>query len=127
MYKFALRELDEVIGTIRFHKLVVDDVCLFDEFYDQIKHEANLVKQLKTILARMNEIANQKLLPHNKFKDITPQKEKIKEFEIKTGDLRVYLIKEHLTGHIIIFAGKKNSQKEDIRKFRSLKKSYLNR
>lgn len=127
MHRFALKEVDQVIGKIRFHKLVVDDICQFDEFYDQIKNEGSLQKQLTTILARMNHVANQKLLPHNKFKDITPAKERVKEYEIKTADLRVYLIKEQFTGNIIVFAGKKNSQKEDIRKFKSLKKLYLSR
>ena len=47
-----------------------------------------------------------------------------KEFEIKKGDLRVYIIKED--GHIVVLGGKKGAQDEDIRKFRSIKERYLN-
>jgi putative component of toxin-antitoxin plasmid stabilization module len=47
----------------------------------------------------------------------------VKEFEIKRGDLRVYLIKED--AHIVIVSGKKSRQQEDIRQFRSIKKRYL--
>jgi putative component of toxin-antitoxin plasmid stabilization module len=62
-------------------------------------------------------------LPKEKFRDITPQKQQVKEFEIKKGDLRVYLIKEQ--GHIVILGGKKGSQNEDVKQFRSIKQRYL--
>jgi putative component of toxin-antitoxin plasmid stabilization module len=62
-------------------------------------------------------------LPKEKFRDITPQKQQVKEFEIKKGDLRVYLIKEQ--GHIVILGGKKGLQNEDVKQFRSIKQRYL--
>jgi putative component of toxin-antitoxin plasmid stabilization module len=71
----------------------------------------------------MNQVADLKRLPKDKFRDITPKKETIKEFEIKKGDLRVYLIKEE--GHIVILGGKKGTQDEDIREFQSVKRRYL--
>lgn len=126
MPKFALEHLEEIVGTIKFYKLVVDGSCLYDLFCKQIEHDANLSNQLKAILARMDDVANLRLLPDNKFRDITPSKEKIKEYEIKTRDLRVYLIKDS-TGNIIFIGGKKNEQKKDFRRFRSLKKDYLSR
>jgi hypothetical protein len=60
-----------------------------------------------------------------KFKDITPHKETIKEYEIKTNDLRVYYMKDS-SGNLVIIGGKKNSQPEDIKRFRAIKKAYLN-
>jgi putative component of toxin-antitoxin plasmid stabilization module len=78
---------------------------------------------LITAFGRMNQVSNLQRLPEQKFRDITPRKEVVKEFEIKTPDLRIYLIKEE--GHIIVFAGKKSSQREDLRQFRSIKRRYL--
>jgi len=121
---FALISLPQVKGKIRFCKLEIDGICPFDEFCEAIANQGNLEKQLKTIYGRMDQVANLKLLPKEKFKDITPSKEPIKEFEIKTRDLRVYLIKDE-NGHIIIVGGKKNSQGNDISTFRSIKKKYL--
>ncbi|MEI9919004.1 MAG: hypothetical protein WDO14_09420 [Bacteroidota bacterium] len=115
--------MKEIVGTISFSKLVIDDYCPFDEFINEIEHQGNLRKNLLSVFAIMDQIANLKFLPQSKFKDITPKKEAIKEFEIKKGDLRVYLIKEE--EHILILGGKKNSQAKDIHKFRSLKQRYL--
>jgi putative component of toxin-antitoxin plasmid stabilization module len=49
----------------------------------------------------------------------------VKEYEIKTRNLRVYMIHEEKSGRIIVTGGKKTSQKKDIRHFRNLKASYL--
>ena len=123
MNKFALRKILEVKGRIRFSMLEVDGACQFEEFCCEIEEDGNLKKQLITVFARMNQVSNLQRLPVQKFRDITPGKETVKEFEIKTNDLRIYLIKEE--GHIIILAGKKNTQSEDIRQFRSIKLRYL--
>ena len=123
MSKFALRKLRAVEGRIPFSMLEVDGVCPFEEFCRQIKRDGNLAKQLITAMARMNQVANLQRLPVEKFRDITAAKEVVKEFEIKTGDLRIYLIKED--EHIVILGGKKNTQSDDIKRFRSLKKRYL--
>lgn len=123
MSRFALEDITEVKGQIRFKKLVVDGFCQYDEFCEQIESDGNLKKQLVGIFANMNQVAQMNRLPREKFRDITPKKEQVKEFEIKKGDLRVYLIKGE--GHIVIIGGKKGSQHEDIRQFRSIKQRYL--
>jgi len=123
MDKFTLRKLGAVKGRIAFSMLEVDGRCQFEEFCAQIQQDGNLSKQLFTVMSRMNQVANLQRLPLDKFRDITPAKEVVKEFEIKTGDLRVYLIKED--GHIVILGGKKNTQREDIGQFRAIKHRYL--
>ena len=123
MNTFALADIEQVKGKIKFKKLVIDGVCQFEDFCEQISTQGNLEKELDKIFSRMNQVANMQRLPKEKFRDITPAKETIKEFEIKTSNLRIYLIKEE--AHIVVFAGKKNSQKEDIKKFRAIKKHYL--
>lgn len=125
MSKFVLKEYNNVTGKIKFFKLIEDKVCYWDDFCREIQKDSNLEDQLIAIISRMNDVANLRILPKNKFRDITPGKEKIKEYEIKTSDLRVYLIKDEV-GNIVLIGGKKNSQPEDIKRFRSLKKTYLN-
>lgn len=58
------------------------------------------------------------------FKDVTPPKALVKEYEFKDGDLRVYGISK-FGGKVIIMGGYKNRQKKDYRTFRSLKEQYL--
>lgn len=65
-----------------------------------------------------------KVLIASKLRDITPEKESIKEYEFKTKNLRVYAIKTK-DGKVIVLGGYKNRQKKDLKKFRSLKKRYL--
>ena len=123
MSKFALQNIDRIKGQIRFKKLIVDGECQFDQFCELIRHEGNLEKQLIGIFSNMEEVAQMRRLPREKFRDITPAKESIKEFEIKKGDLRVYVIKED--GHIVVLGGKKGDQDEDIKQLRSIKRRYL--
>jgi putative component of toxin-antitoxin plasmid stabilization module len=123
MNTFALADIDQVEGRIKFCKLVIDGSCQFDEFCAEVERDGNLKRQLIGLYSNMDQVANLKRLPEKKFRDITPAKETVKEFEIKKGDLRIYLIKED--GHIVIIGGKKNTQHEDIRQFRSIKKRYL--
>jgi putative component of toxin-antitoxin plasmid stabilization module len=124
MSTFALLEMPEIQGKISFRKLTVNGVCAFDVFCEEIKEEGNLEKQLIGLFNNMNQVANLNRLPETKFRDVTPRGESIKEFEIKKGDLRIYVIKEE--GHIVVLGGKKNRQEKDFRLFRSLKKQYLN-
>lgn len=123
MNKFALRRLSQIRGRVPVFMLETDGICQFEEFCAQIEADGNLKKQLVTVLARMDQVANMQRLPAEKFKDITPAKEYVREFEIKTRDLRVYMIKEE--NHIVVLGGKKNTQANDIRKFRSVKRRYL--
>jgi len=123
MSNFTLKKLNGVRGPIPFSMLEIDGTCPFEEFCTQIASEGNLKKQLVTALSRMDQIANMQMLPKEKFRDITPRKEMVKEFEIKTADLRIYLIKE--AGHIVVLGGRKTKQSDDIKKFRSIKSRYL--
>ncbi len=71
-------------------------------------------------------MADLKTIPVTKFRDITPKKDNIKEYEIKTHHLRVYIFHEKIKGRIIVCCGKKGTQKEDIKHFRRIKKEYFN-
>lgn len=123
MSKFALRNIDAVQGTQTFEELLVNGISPLDMFEGGL--EAKDRKSLDKIYFYMNEVANNRTLPNTKFKDVTPKKETVKEYEFKDGDLRVYGISKP-GGKIIILGGYKNRQKKDYRKFRSLKEQYLN-
>ena len=124
MSKFALVEMSQVRGKIKYFKLSIDNSCPFDEFCKAIRAEGNLAKQLVGIFSNFDQIANLKTLPKEKFRDITPGKELVKEYEFKKGDLRVYAFKDP-AGHVVVVGGKKSTQDEDITWFRSIKKRYF--
>lgn len=73
----------------------------------------------------MEDVSNDKLLPKNKFRDITLYaKDRNKEYEFKSKHLRVYAMKGP-GRKIVILGGYKNNQKNDIRKFRATKNEYF--
>ena len=122
---FALKYIDEIAGRIKIFKLLVNNKCEYDEFENQIQTEGSYSSELVTIQTRLQDIADGKLLPKEKFKNITPKKELIKEYEIKTRHLRVYLFHEEKTGRVIVCGGKKVTQDKDIRHFRRIKNEYF--
>lgn len=126
MTKFALKCVEEVVGKIKIFKLIVNDNCEYDVFEIQIKTEGSYSSELITIQSRLQEVADGKLLPKEKFRNITPKKELLKEYEIKTRHLRVYLFHEEKKGRIIVYGGKKVTQEKDIVHFRRLKREYFN-
>ncbi len=125
MINFALKEIKEIRGKIQVYKLICDKDCDYDLFEKQILKDGSYEKELYKIFTRLHEMADCKSLPQNKFKDITPKNDIHKEYEIKTDNLRVYLFHEKQTGRIIVLGGKKTDQKSDIKRFRNLKKEYL--
>jgi putative component of toxin-antitoxin plasmid stabilization module len=127
MNKFAITLIDEIVGLLRIFKLLVNNRCEYDEFEKLIKTEGTWSSELVTIQTRLQDVADGKLLPEAKFRNITPKKELIKEYEIKTRHLRVYMFHEEKTGRVIVCGGKKLTQKKDIFHFRRIKKEYFNR
>lgn len=76
------------------------------------------------LLAIMNRVANLQPVAKDKFRDVTPHRELVKEFKFKYQDLRVLAIKIP-DGKLVLLGGYKNQQDKDFSKFRSLKKKYL--
>lgn len=126
MSTFALEKITEIRGKINFFLLKVDGISQFLEFEAQIKQDGNLMSELTTIQVRMQEMAEMRNpMPKTKCRDLTPKGDPVKEYELKTKHLRVYLIHEEHTGRIVILAGKKSTQPKDLKKFRKIKKAYL--
>lgn len=125
MSKFAIEKIDAVLGKQKFYKLYKNDVCEFDKFVAQIRAEGSFNKEITKIYALMQQVADLKNLPPEKFKKLDNPKSLITEYEIKTKHLRVYLLHQEHTGKIIVVGGKKTTQQQDINHFREIKKDYL--
>lgn len=127
MNKFALKFINEITGRIKIFVLLVNNHSEYEDFERKIETEGSYSSELVTIQTRLQDIADGKLLPKEKFRNITPKKELIKEYEIKTRHLRVYLFHEEKTGRVIVCGGKKITQQKDMNHFRLIKKEYFNR
>lgn len=123
---FEVRKLEAVQGKQEFDELVIDGVGQFETFGTLISAEHSRYRtEFEMLLRYMEYIANGNSLADNKFKDVTPAGELVKEYEFKSKHLRVYAIKKR-NGKIIVLGGFKNTQKADFKRFRSLKTQYLN-
>ena len=125
MSTFVLKKLEAVVGKQQFFELAVDDNSQFDDYCQTIKDNKQYYSELLKIFTLMNQVSQLKMLPQTKFKDITPNKESVKEYEFKSKHLRVYAFHLEKTGKIVAYGGYKNTQKDDIPKFRSYKSRYL--
>lgn len=123
MSKFAIEKIKSIKGRQSFYDLKVNGVCQFEAFSNGIEDQYK--SELVTLNARMDLVANLNRLPKTKFRDITPKKESVKEYEFKTKNLRIYVVHIEKTGKVIVLCGYKNKQKSDIPSFRSLKSQFL--
>jgi hypothetical protein len=141
MPKFVTKSIEIVVGKQQFKQLViVDDRSDTLKIQEQIdkkeieidgildiyeqRLESKYEKQFQGIISIMTRVANLQPVSNDKFKDVTPEKELVKEYEFKYQDLRVYAIKI-TNGKLILLGGYKNNQPSDYSKFRSLKKQFL--
>lgn len=127
MPKFSLVVIDELSGVNLIQKLKIGDRCPFDEFCEEIKNEASYQDQLDTIQLYFSKLGNNEDIPAKKFQELKFRKKNdpVKDYELRTGDLRVYCIKGTNRNKIIILGGKKSNQKKDIKKLRLIKLEFL--
>jgi hypothetical protein len=112
MSKFVTKAMETVVGRQQFKQLViVDDKVDAIKLQQQIdKREVSIDGVLdiyaaelegkyesafRGIIAIMNRVANLQSVSEDKFRDVTPEKESVKEYEFKFQDLRVYAIKNN--------------------------------
>lgn len=98
MSKFTLKRIDAVKGRIKIFKLLVDMNCEFDRFCKSLEDEKK-DDIIGSLFATLEAYANLKMLPGTKFKDSN--------------------------GGIVVFGGFKKRQKNDIKRFRSIKHDYI--
>ena len=137
MANFATKNINSVSGKQRFQQLVIVresnssskdiDPEILDGELDRF--EAGLqqteLKHFTHILNSMDRVANNQMVPRKKFHELTKsKKDPVKEYEFKSGDLRVYAI-DITGGKLVVLGGYKNSQDSDINRFKSLKSQYI--
>lgn len=121
---FATEIIESVKGWQVFEKLLVDGVCLLDDFENEIKGNPQYVSEFRTICSYMDFVANGRSLPQTKFREIKGGKFSVKRYEIKSKHLRVYAFSQP-GGKIVVLGGYKKNQEADIRHFNSLVKEYI--
>ena len=125
MNKFAVEEFEIIKGHVSFYKLKVNNTCPIDEFWEEIKRQGHLSKQLNNAVAIMERVAQNLPVPPNKYKSITTKGDPCNEYEVKTKDLRIYLFRNS-DGAIVVYGGKKSTQRRDINHFKNTVKEYFN-
>jgi hypothetical protein len=88
MSTFAFERIEAVVGKQQFDKLVVDGHAPFDEFEENIEEQYK--SEMMRIYACMNDVANLKTVPKEKFHFYDNKKGGYREFEFKSKHLRVY-------------------------------------
>ena len=121
---FATEIIESVKGWQVFEKLLVDGVCLLDDFEKEIKGNPQYISEYRTICSYKDFVANGKSLPQTKFREIKGGKLSVKRYEIKSKHLRVYAFSQP-GGKIVVLGGYKNNQEADIRHFNYLVKEYI--
>ena len=125
MGKFALKESEVIINTkIKVFDLLINGKDEFENYCNQIKLDGNLIGHLYNAITYIEQSANLVRLPRNKFRNITHEKSTIKQYEVKSGIVRIYLFHEKKRGRIIVMGGKKDTQKKDIKRFQKIVSDY---
>ena len=120
---FATEIIETIKGKQVFEKLLVDGICLLDEFEAAIKDNPQYTSELKTLFAYMDFVANGISLPKTKFREIKGDKIITKRYELKSKHLRVYLFNQP-GSKMVVMGGYKNTQEADIRQFNSIVKEF---
>ncbi len=120
---FGLRQIEAIKSKQhKFYDLSINGIWQFSQFETDLEDQYKA--ELRTLLSIMDHCSNGGTLPITKMRDLTPKKEAVKEYEFKSRNLRIYCIQQP-GSKVIIFCGYKNSQDSDLKKFRGLKKQFL--
>ena len=118
---FAVEKLEAVRedGKVLFFKLIKDNVCWFDKFYEEQMKDPKYASELRSILTTMDFMAETNLmLPSTKFNSIK-QGKKVIGHEFKKNELRVYCIKPN-SNVVVVFGGYKKNQVKDIKRLTAI-------
>lgn len=122
MHEYELAPVENVRnGCFSFYKLIIDGICPYDEFCDEMWNGPNH-GVMAGLISQMDNFGHT-LLPKTKFRKIEDAGEDIFEFKRKT--LRIYVRKKDPDIYIIL-GGVKANQKKDIAKIKKIVKDYEN-
>lgn len=98
-----------------FYKLVIDDVCHFDEFVKEIEQMPRELSKLNSVYALMDRFSSHTMLPKTKFRQIKGITRK-DVFEFKKDMVRVYVILQKPDVYVVT-GSVKNDQDKTIQRF----------
>ncbi len=124
MSNYTLTEFKTVEKKVNIYKMMVDYICPFDDFEeDVINNHANMKNSFKKILYVI-DLISRGLKPNPANFKLFNDYVNYKMFEIKHEKLRVYGIIEKSKNHIIISGGYKTNQKNDVLNAKKIIKDY---
>ena len=119
MPTFELQLAEEFTGKLPVYYLCKDGKPLITDFYNSLATDGNLSKQEDKLRDNISKLANDEGLAPSKGGQIQDSKyENI--YEVKTQNLRLYLLRNRSENLIIIIGGKKTTQKADIKRLKQL-------
>jgi hypothetical protein len=128
MRTFALSKMDEIrANRYTFQKLLINGKCLLDDYENEIRTNPVYLNNFQHIGLYMQRFADGSPLTIKQFNEIKDKKLKtlkVRCFEFKKGDLRVYALSSS-NNQIIILGGYKNSQIQDINQLISIVSDYI--
>lgn len=95
-----------------FYRLLIDEVCLFDEFVQEIEKVSKLKYDL-TRVYRLMENFSKMLMPKDKFRHIK-NVSRNDIYEFKYGKIRVYVILDKENEEIFIVDGSDKKKQEKV-------------
>jgi hypothetical protein len=124
---FDLLPIEEIpLGKETFWKLAINGRCGLDDFVEMVNRAGNLRKDFEKIQTILILKATGQPVSPAKFKLLKrTKKDPYPDYEIKSGDLRLYLFEDREAGKIIVLGGKKKDQQADIEDLRRKKLAYF--
>ena len=126
MCRFVLQQLDTGLSRYKLFKLKTNSRCEYDEFRNDIEQAGTFDDELDVVDSVLLRLSKGEDIPPGRFKELPRnRKDNIKDFEVKTNNLRVYLF-QGPDGRIIVLGAIKTpkGQQQDIERMRAIKKSF---
>ena len=125
MPKFTFEKIRAITaGQHKILQLQIDGKRQFDSFETELKGTDYEIEYAQ-LTSWLDYYCKTGIIANGRLKELQRnKKDPIKEFEFRTTNLRFYAI-QGVTGKIIILCGYKKNQKEELKKFRALKKQIF--
>lgn len=107
---FSLIKSDEFV----YYKLIIDDVCYYDLFEEELRKSKRDFGSLKGVLGMMERFSSKVLLPKSKFRRILDVG-RGDVYEFKKDAVRVYVILQKPNIYVVT-GSRKNDQSKTIKR-----------
>lgn len=126
MSRFALEPLDTGPSRYKLFKLKNNTRCEYDDFRNDVEKSGTYDHELDIVDTVLLRVSNGEDVPPGRFKPLPLDgKDKIKDYEVRTKNLRVYLF-QGPDGRIIVLGAIKTpkGQQQDIDRMRQIKNRF---